>query len=313
MKRSRFAAVFAMFLGIALVATSCSPRYGHYGNTYIAPAPEGAVVLGQSQTVPDLGEGQGAAVRDGFVYLYGDAETGVIREYRCEADEAGAIAQLVPTGRAVRLTAGGDDIIPHPTGLTFHPEFGTFLGDTVRGKGTIYHIDWDAALSDGTLDRAVLNVAHDDLAVNGCRPEFVRVGERWLVATADYGDRDNALRLYDPKRLAEAALTSQDGVLVARQPCPPFVQSMYYDDPTRRLVLAQNQIAGLRYRLTLYAVDDMSTVEPISMVDLPQPTDELEGFCMLPSTPAEQDCILFSSAREQNVWFATIDLGGARK
>src|SRR5262245_26861507 len=33
------------------------------------------------QTVPDLGRAQGAATVDGKIYLYGDAATGIVREF----------------------------------------------------------------------------------------------------------------------------------------------------------------------------------------------------------------------------------------
>ena len=32
----------------------------------------------------------------------------------------------------------------------------------------------------------------DALAVNGTRPEIVRAGDRWLIATSDYGSADDA-------------------------------------------------------------------------------------------------------------------------
>ena len=41
---------------------------------------------------------------------------------------------------------------------------------------------------------------HDDAAVNGCRPEYVTAQGPALLATADYGDVQPAVRLYDPRR-----------------------------------------------------------------------------------------------------------------
>ncbi len=43
--------------------------------------PADDVRLLAEQSISDIGAGQGVALHDGFVYLYGDADTGVIREY----------------------------------------------------------------------------------------------------------------------------------------------------------------------------------------------------------------------------------------
>ena len=161
--------------------------------------------LDVERSITDLGLGavQGVVVRDGRVYAFGDVfqakpRVGVIREYTSE---------LKPTGRVVWLRKGGKPLIVHPTGLTWHDRWGTFLGDTVksadptRSRGVIYRIDWERAWKDGNLDEAVLNVIDDDAAINGCRPEFVSVGGRSLLATADYGDIRPEIRLYDPEGL----------------------------------------------------------------------------------------------------------------
>jgi len=210
------------------------------------------------------------------LYFYGDADPGLIREFTYEGTWIG------PTGREIRLTRNGDDIIPHPTGLTFHPEHGCFIGDTVNRRGVIWHIDWERALEDGNLDNAILNQVTDDVAVNGTRPEWVRYDGRWLIATSDYGGEDNELRLYDPERLKEASRTSAAGVLVRKWRCGPFVQSLHWLDDRGQLVLVQNQKPGLLYRLTYVELredtDDLRFFEPI---DLEEPTDELEGFAVL--------------------------------
>ena len=117
-------------------------------------------------TLPGLGFGQGVEVRDGKIFLYGDASTGVVREYNLVGNNA-----LSYTGRQVLLTTGGKDLVSHPTGFTVSPGIGTFLGNTVSQKGTIYMIDWAHALATGTLDGAIQATIADDLAVNGTRPE----------------------------------------------------------------------------------------------------------------------------------------------
>ena len=121
-------------------------------------------------TVEGIGAGQGVEVRDGRVYLYGDAGIGVVREYDVVENSA-----LRFTGRQIQLTAGGRSLAQHPTGLTVAPGLGTLLGNTVAEKGTILMIDWAQALANGTLEGAVQATVADDLAVNGTRPE-VRTG-----------------------------------------------------------------------------------------------------------------------------------------
>ena len=149
-----------------------------------------------------LGACQGIAVRDGRIYAYGDVHSahprvGVIREYHMD---------LNPTGREVWLRQADRPLILHPTGLTWDPHWGTLLGDTVNKKATIYRLDWERAWSDGHLGRAVLDVIHDDAAINGCRPTFVSISGRTLIATADYGDVHPEIRLYDPELLFKSRL-----------------------------------------------------------------------------------------------------------
>lgn len=259
------------------------------------------ITLTGTATADNLGAGQGAAIIDNRLYLYGDAETGVIREYDLNAARNG---ELKPTGRVVLLTHNGRDIIPHPTGFTHHPEHGTFIGNTVAGKGTIFMIDWNQALADGNLDHAVINIINDDLAANGCRPEFVPFEGRWLIATADYGNENNALRLYDPTALANASHTSEPAVLVDSLPCGRYVQTLHWCEDLQSLVLIQNQIAGLRYRLTFTPPTSgtLSDLRDFTPLDLPHPTDELEGFAWL----GQGKCLFFSSSPRNNLHFGQL-------
>ena len=78
-----------------------------------------------------------------------------------------------------------------------HDEVG---GDPTRSRAVIYRLNWEAAWKDGVLDEAVRDVIEDDAAVNGCRPEFVTVGGRTLLATADYGDVRPESECTIPKR-----------------------------------------------------------------------------------------------------------------
>src|SRR5262249_22622412 len=119
---------------------------------------DAALDVAWSITDVGLGAVQGVVVRDGLVYAYGDVfqaepRVGVIRE---------SSPRLEPTGRVVWLRRGGKPLIVHPTGLTWHDRWGTFLGDTIksdadptRSRALIYRLDWERAWKDGNLDEAV--------------------------------------------------------------------------------------------------------------------------------------------------------------
>lgn len=246
------------------------------------------------QTISDIGAGQGVALIDGKVYLYGDAETGIIREYTWNEK---TWSHLKPTGVVIRLTRHGEDIAQHPTGLTHHPEVGTFLGDTVNQKGTIFHINWTIAIQDGNLDNAVLNMVSDDIAFNGTCPEFVHYKGRWLIATSDYGEENNQVRLYDPQRLKTAVRTSAPKVVLKSWPCGPWVQTVHWMPKQKRLVLAQNQTAGLKYRLTFLDLESKSDFRQAKTFDISSPVDELEGFAFV----GKNTGLFLSSSRTNNV------------
>ncbi len=256
------------------------------------------LTLDQPVTIPDVGAAQGLEWRDGRVYIYGDRTEGMIREYRLRG------RSLDFTGLEMMLTLDGKDTISHPTGLTWQKGFGTWLGDTVNGQGTIYHLDWDALQKYRTLDGAVLKTIADDLAVNGTRPEFVRFEGKWYLATADYGDKDNVVRLYDPEKLAQASRTSDEGVLAHSFSCGPWVQSLYWDERAGALMLVQNQVEGLKWRVSLLDLEASVLAghsQVLQVTDLP-PQDELEGFHEINS----QLGIFVSSSRENNLYFADL-------
>ncbi|GAB4544406.1 MAG: hypothetical protein Tsb0013_01480 [Phycisphaerales bacterium] len=260
------------------------------------PAPEVRIIT--RQTLPGVGAAQGVAIRGGFVYVFGDADTGVIREYTFDVQGPA----LVPTGRDITLTLGATDLLPHPTGLTFHDDFPALIGDTVGGVGTLFWIDFDRALDDGTLDRAVLRRIEDDLATDGCRPEFMLHEGRLVVATSDHNASPNRFRLYDPERLRDARRTSEPGVLIDAWTCGPFVQSIRWTGQPSVCVLVQNQIRGLRYRLTTVNLTDSGERMTGNVLDMPEPDDELEGFVML--TP--DIGLLVSAMKTENATFVRV-------
>ena len=269
------------------------------------PPPDGTwtadAVIDQASAITDakLGAGQGVAVRDGKVYAYGDVwsaspRVGVIREYEMD---------LKPTGREVWLRRAGKPLILHPTGLTWDARHGTYLGDTVNKKATIYRLDWERAWRDGNLDGAVLDAVEDDAAVNGCRPEFVTLGGRAYLATADYGDVRPEIRLLDPEALLRARRTSAPGVVAHRILAGPWNQNLHWDRESGRLVCVENVIEGRGWRLDTLdlarAVADGRADGPGVRVERVtfEPHDELEGYCPIDRTRG----LFITSSRANNL------------
>jgi len=271
-----------LFAWLALVAPA-SAKQPPPDATWVADA-----ALDVERSITDLGLGavQGVVVRDGMVYAYGDVfganpRVGVIREYT---------KTFEPTGRVVWLRKRGKPLIVHPTGLTWHGRWGTFLGDTIktadptRSRAVIYRLDWERAWKDGNLDEAVLAVIEDDAAINGCRPEFVTVGGRVLLASADYGDVHPEIRLYDPESLLAAGRSSAPGVVAHRVLCGSFNQNLHWDTESGNLTCVQNVVAGRGWRLDVLdltrAVSDGRAEGPgVRVRRLTFPAhDELEGY-----------------------------------
>jgi hypothetical protein len=237
-----------------------------------------------TRTMPGLGAMQGVSFHENKVYLFGEVwdarpRVGVLREYTKDYE---------PTGRVVWLRQNGKPLLRHPTGLTWHERWGTFLGDTVNRKAIIYRFDWAKAWQDGNLNHAVLDVIDDDAAVNGCRPEFVTVGTQDYLATSDYGDVRPEVRLYDVEKLLKAKRSSAPGVVAHRILCGPFNQSLHWDSAHGQLTCVQNVIAGRGWRLEVFdlarAVADGRANGPGVRVRVQtfQPHDELEGYRPLP-------------------------------
>jgi hypothetical protein len=170
-------------------------------------------------------------------------------------------------------------------------------------EGRIYCIDLERLLADGTADRAILNETLDDACVQGCRPEYVRYEGRWMVATSDYGPGPNYVRLYDPARLAVAKRTSEPGVLVAKWPCGPWVQSLHWvkeEGGEGGLVIVQNQIEGRLWRLTVVRRLSAEGFAAARTLDIDGPRDELEGYAQI----AGRLGMFVTSSRERNLTWA---------
>ena len=267
----------------------------------------------QKFTVPEIGACQGVAIINNKLYFYGDRydvvpRQGVIKEYTLD---------MKPTGRQLWLNQNKTPRLTHPTGIAYLDKNNVFIGNTVDQKGTIFLIDWELAWQDGKLDRAIKHEVVDDKMINGCRPVAVAVNGRRLIATSDYGNQGNEIRLYAAQALAKASKTSAAGVLVARFLCGPFNQNLHWDAEAGKIVCVQNVIAGRGWRLqtlspSLADLQNQSVMseESKQVVDLSgspslifSPSTELEGYCQLPNGKS----LFVTSSRRDNVVIADVD------
>jgi hypothetical protein len=258
--------------------------------------------IDHAYTVDSLGACQGISYQNGKLFLYGDREVGMVREYTLQDDS------LVYAGREMKLTLHDTDVINHPTGFACHDNEPSFIGNSIRlnkegtrWRAVIYCVDWNGLQKTGTLDGNLLNTIEDDACIQGTRPEYVRYNKKWYVATADYGDKGNEVRLYDPAVLQKAGKTSDKGVLYKKFTCTPWVQNLYWVADKGLLVLIQNQIEGRKWRYTyvdLAASIASGRQEVIKVVDVDERGDELEGFTFL---PGYRKGIAVSSSRRDNV------------
>jgi hypothetical protein len=254
-------------------------------------------------TVDSLGACQGVCRINGRLYLYGDRETGVIREYEYRDGVP------VYTDKECRLTLGGKDLINHPTGIAYCGG-DAFIGNSVRDAAqqwtaVIYCLNWDQLLETQTLDESLIHTVADDLAIQGTRPEYLEYKGERLIATSDYGNNGNEVRLYRYGLLRKASRTSESGILYGRFSCSPWVQNLHWIADKKILVLVQNREEGRKWRLTL--LDLQKSLETrresiIRIIDF-ENRDELEGFCLLPDGTG----IAVSSSRRNNALIFDFD------
>lgn len=257
--------------------------------------------IDQAYTVDSLGACQGISYQDGKFFLYGDREVGVVREYAMQGDS------LVYAGKEMKLTLNDTDVINHPTGFAFHGKDPFFIGNSIRlnkegtlWRAVIYCVDWKGLQHTGRLDGNLLNTIEDDACIQGTRPEYIQYNKKWYVATADYGDKGNEVRLYDPALLRKAKKTSDKGVLYKKFTCTRWVQNLYWIADKGQLLLIQNVTEGRRWRFTyvdLAASIASGRQEVVKSVDVDR-SDELEGFTFL---PGYNKGIAVSSSRRNNV------------
>lgn len=254
-----------------------------------------------AMSIDSLGACQGVSWQQGRLFLYGDREVGMIREYAIAGDS------LVFINKEYRLTLHDTDVINHPTGIAIHDKLPVFIGNSIRlnaagtlWKAIIYSVNWEGLLKTGTLDGNLLNTIEDDACIQGTRPEYVQYKNKWYVATADYGSKANEVRLYDPALLAKAKKTSENGVLVKKFTCSPWVQNLHWIPGKNILVLIQNQVEGRKWRFTFLDLEKSlaaGTEQVIKVVDINERPDELEGFTFLNNT---LQGIAVSSSRKDN-------------
>src|ERR1700743_1519780 len=90
--------------------------------------------LQRSITVDSLGACQGISYQNGRIFLYGDREVGMIREFKIVNDS------LVYLHKEYQLTVNGKDVISHPTGVAYNGVGPTFMGNSVKmnPEGTLW-------------------------------------------------------------------------------------------------------------------------------------------------------------------------------
>ncbi|WP_247235702.1 hypothetical protein [Telluribacter sp. SYSU D00476] len=262
----------------------------------------------KSLSVDSLGACQGVSYFQNKLFLYGDREVGMIREYKLTPDS------LNYTGQEYRLTMEGKDVINHPTGIAYRGDGPVFIGNSIRlnkegtlWKALIYHVDWEGLRKNKTLDGNLIRTIEDDACIQGTCPEYVQYEGKWYVATADYGDKRNEVRLYDPERLKTAEKTSEPGVLYKKFSCGPWVQNLHWIPEKGILVLIQNQIEGRRWRLTFLDLNKSlrSGQQHVLGIQDFDKADELEGFTLL---EGGQKGMAVTSSRKENVHFLNLQL-----
>jgi hypothetical protein len=185
----------------------------------------------------------------------------------------------------------------------------TLVGNSVRQnaegtlwKAILYSINWEGFLKKGTLDGNLIRTIEDDACIQGSRPEYVQYKGKWYVSTADYGNKQNEVRLYDPEVLKKASKTSEKGVLFKKFKCGPWVQNLHWNAENGNLILVQNQVEGRKWKLTYLDLEKSleSGKEVVLKVSEPDNQDELEGFTFTDDT---KKGIAVSSSRKNNVSF----------
>jgi hypothetical protein len=273
------------------------------GTFFSVPIGVNTLQISQSFSIDSLGACQGVSYINGSLYLYGDREKGVIRKFSLYGEDS-----IIDLHQETGLTIKGIDIINHPTGIAYHKKLPVFIGNSIRlnpegtkWRAVIYQVDWENLIKTGSLDGNLISEIEDDACIQGTRPEYVEYNNKWYVATADYGNKSNEVRLYDPVYLKKAKKTSDSLVLYKKFNCSPWVQNLLWIPSKKILVLIQNQIEGKKWRFTFVDLPksiETGKEEVISSIDVADREDELEGFCLVDK---KKKGVAVSSSRRKNV------------
>ena len=265
--------------------------------------------IAKTITLDSLGACQGISKQSGHYFLYGDREVGIMREYKLQKDS------LIYEHKEYKFTIKGKNVIKHPTGIAYHKGLPTFVGNSVKQnaagtpwKAEINCINWSGFLKSRKLDSNLIKTIEDDACIQGTRPEYVNYKGNWYVATADYGNKANEVRLYNPEALSKANKTSEKGVLFKKFTCSPWVQNLHYIADKGILVLIQNQIEGRKWRFTFIDLEKSLTKGQevvLNVIDADK-QDELEGFTF---TDKANKGIAVSSSRKNNISFIDFAFG----
>lgn len=274
-----------------------------FGTFFSIPSGINNLEITKSFSIDSLGACQGVSFINGNWYLYGDREKGVIRKFSTFGNDS-----VIDLHQEISLTINGNDIINHPTGIAYHKKMPVFIGNSIRlnlegtkWKAVIYQVDWEKLLQSGSLDNSLIKVIDDDTCIQGTRPEYVEYNNKWYVATADYGNKNNEVRLYDPAFLQNSSKTSEPKVLFKKFSCSPWVQNLCWVPRKKILVLIQNQMEGRKWRFSF--LDLAKSIKAgkevvINSIDVNNREDELEGFYFGEKIT---NGIAVSSSRKNNV------------
>lgn len=292
-KRSKLALSLVILCSVALAGSVASfervsPSFPCDTRQVCSPALQAIYVDPplQASAFPAIGSGQGAQRVGDHIYIYGQADGGIVQELDLN---------FQPTGWIGRLTKNGAHLIPHPTGLAYREGYPTFIG----GDDNFFVIDWPLFKADKNLDRAHLHTIegkHRKLSADelkdgknsdSARPEYVELNGRWMVATAgEYFRPNNRLTLMDPLRMSTARTIMDEGVILHEIAAAPCVQTLHWHTGRQELVLVQNQFRARGWQLSF--VDLKRAVAAGSVNDAVMGSvavaqrSELEGYVALP-------------------------------
>lgn len=142
------------------------------------------------------------------------------------------------------LTQNGTSLSDHPVNIAYRKGYPTVIGALEK----IMIIDWNIFLEEATLDHALISQITDIYTDDFDRVAYVEKNGRTYLALAAYSQEPildtstgNTLRLYNPNLLTSAATTDDSDFLVFEMDAPQFIQSFFWDEEEKKLVLVRNE------------------------------------------------------------------------